>query len=257
MPLPVASPHPPPHESGEGLGFDGNIILPVLWHHPVRRHDRNLKRASSCRVARASHQGESAIERPFFRRAGAADCRSLAQLFILSSDGLADYLWRSERRRGESTAEACARAYADGSSGFSYRDCLVAEVQGRILAMAHSFVMQRGADAEPAKDPVLRPYSELEDHGSFYLSSLAVAEGARGRGLGTRLMRMVEEEARDLGLPRVSLICFERNIRGMRFYQRLGYRERDRRAIVPHPCLGHTGGDAVLLVRPVQAMQET
>jgi hypothetical protein len=37
----------------------------------------------------------------------------------------------------------------------------------------------------------------------------------------------------------------------MRFYRRLGFRELDRRPIVPHPMLHYTDGDAVLLARPV------
>jgi hypothetical protein len=37
----------------------------------------------------------------------------------------------------------------------------------------------------------------------------------------------------------------------MRFYDRLGYREKDRRPIVPHPTLHYADGDAILLVREV------
>ena len=34
--------------------------------------------------------------------------------------------------------------------------------------MAHSFDMEEDLDAEPKSDPVLKPYSELEDYGSLY-----------------------------------------------------------------------------------------
>jgi ribosomal protein S18 acetylase RimI-like enzyme len=105
--------------------------------------------------------------------------------------------------------------------------------------------------AAPETDPVLRPYSELEDFGSLYLAGLAVDEALRGRGLGGRLLDAVEARASQLGRPRVSLICFERNLGAMRLYARRGYRALARRPIVPHPSLHYTGGDAVLLAREV------
>ncbi len=52
-----------------------------------------------------------------------------------------------------------------------------------------------------------------------------------------------------LGLPRVSLVCFEGNERAMQLYRRLGFAEVDRRPVVPHPCLHYKDGNAVLLVR--------
>jgi ribosomal protein S18 acetylase RimI-like enzyme len=80
---------------------------------------------------------------------------------------------------------------------------------------------------------------------------MAVFVPHRGLGIGTRLMAAAEEKARALGLPRVSLICFERNEGAMRLYQRLGYREIARRPLVPHPMLHYADGDAVLLARTV------
>ena len=50
-----------------------------------------------------------------------------------------------------------------------------------------------------------------------------------------------------MGRPRVSLICFEANTNAMRLYRSEGYRDFDRRPIVPHPDLHYTDGEAVLL----------
>jgi ribosomal protein S18 acetylase RimI-like enzyme len=98
---------------------------------------------------------------------------------------------------------------------------------------------------------VLRPYSELEDYGSLYLSGLAIHEDWRGRGVGGQLMAAVNARAKNLGRPRHSLICFERNEPALRFYRRLGFSEIDRREIVPHPTLHYTEGDALLMARPI------
>jgi ribosomal protein S18 acetylase RimI-like enzyme len=98
-------------------------------------------------------------------------------------------------------------------------------------------------------DPVLQPYAELEDPGSLYVSGVAVRPEHRGRGIGRQLMERARARAESLGLSRASLICFEANQVALQLYRRLGYVEVDRRAIVPHPSLHYSEGDALLLVR--------
>jgi ribosomal protein S18 acetylase RimI-like enzyme len=66
-------------------------------------------------------------------------------------------------------------------------------------------------------------------------------------------MAAVDERARAVDRPRVSLICFERNEGAMRLYRRLGFEELARRPVVPHPLLHYPDGDAVLLAKAVQA----
>lgn len=184
------------------------------------------------------------------RPAARDDCADIARLFLISSDGLAEYIWGSVAEPGETVAEAGARRYAREGVAFSYENCVIAESGGATVGMAHSYPMEADPDAQPVSDAVLRPYSELEDYGSLYLSSLAVVEGRRNAGIGTALMEAVNRRAKDLSLPRISLICFEGNEGAMRFYRRLGFRELDRRPIVPHPCLHYADGNAVLLARP-------
>lgn len=183
------------------------------------------------------------------RAARKSESPAIAELFLISSDGLASYIWSRLAEPGEALAAVGARRYARDGVAFSWQNCLVAAEGDKVLGMAHSFPMEKDEKAAPETDPVLRPYAELEDYGSLYVSGLAVVPAARDRGLGRRLMAAIDARARDLGLPRVSLICFERNDGALRFYRRLGYRELDRRAVVPHPSLHYADGDAVLLAR--------
>jgi ribosomal protein S18 acetylase RimI-like enzyme len=151
--------------------------------------------------------------------------------------------------------------YGDGVNVAARLEGL-AEADGRVIAMLHSFVMpprnetgdEIGDEAaandngEPV-DPVLQPYAELEDPGSIYVSGVAVTPEHRGRGLGRELMEQARARAEALDLSWVSLICFEANETAMQLYRRLGYAEVDRRPVVPHPSLHCSEGDAVLLVR--------
>ena len=183
------------------------------------------------------------------RKAVREDSPDIARLFLISSDGLAEYIWSKVAEPGETVIEAGARRYAREGVAFSFENCLIAEKEGVTVGMAHSFEMEEDAEADAESDPVLKPYSELEDYGSLYLSGIAILDEHRKAGIGMALMGAVNQRAKNLSLPRISLICFEGNEGAMRLYQRLGFRELDRRAVVPHPALHYQDGDAVLLAR--------
>ncbi len=188
------------------------------------------------------------------RAAAPADCHEIASLFLVSSDGLAAYIWSLMSMPGLNLIEIGARRYAREGAAFSYQNCLMAEQGDRVIGMLHSFPIEAPVPGEvPAEesDPVLRPYAELEDPGSLYISGVASKEAWRGLGIGTRLMAMAADRARSCGLPRLSLICFEANYGAMALYRRLGFSEAARRPIVPHPSLKYREGDAVLMVRPL------
>lgn len=190
------------------------------------------------------------------RPAVRGDCRAIAELFLIASDGLAHYIWGRANPTGLPPLEVGAQRYAREGVAFSYQNCAVAEVDGAVAGLLHSFPMRSPVaeddDAEP--DPVLQPYSELEDHGSLYISAVAVFAQYRGLGIGSRLLATAERRAQRLSQPRLSLICFEGNHGAMRLYQRLGYQEADRRPIVPHSSLRYSDGDAVLMVRPIPSI---
>lgn len=65
----------------------------------------------------------------------------------------------------------------------------------------------------------------LVDAGDLILRGLAVRPEFEGRGVGTALVRAVEQEARTRGLPRVLLAVSRANLEVCPYYLALGYRE--------------------------------
>ena len=182
------------------------------------------------------------------------DCRRIAELFRVSSDGVADYVWSQLQpdHPGASLVEIGARRYAREKTAFSYQNCLVAEHCGAVIGMMHAFVIEPGDEPAPAGevDPVLRPYAELEQPGSLYISALAVVPPHRGQGLGRRFLAAARERARRLGCPALSLICFDQNRDAKRLYKREGFMVIERRDVVPHPLI-HAAGTALLMTSPI------
>lgn len=173
---------------------------------------------------------------------------------MASSDGLAAYIRsRLATADDDSPLDIGTRRYARDGVTFSWQNCLIAERDGAVAGMLHSFPMEAPTpDAEPESDPVLRPYGELEDAGSFYVSGLAVEPAHRGADIGAALMDAAGTRAATPGLDRVSLICFEANEIALGLHRRRGYGEIARRAIVPHPVLHCAEGDAILLVKSIK-----
>jgi len=183
-----------------------------------------------------------------FRPARKQDSGDIAKLFAISSDGVANYVWSTLAEPGEYPFDVGRRRYEREDTLFSYRNCTIAEVNGAIAGMLVAFPMQVDPDAEPETDPVLAPFSKLEEDNSYYICGVALFERFRGNGIGSRFMQLAEEKAKALGLEKSSLIVFEQNQGATRLYERLGYKETARAKVVPHPLI-HFDGDAILMVK--------
>lgn len=175
------------------------------------------------------------------------DCRTIAELYQLSSDGVSDYIWTKLAEPGEDLIDVGQRRYEREDSVFSYRSTTIVECDGKIAGMLVAFPMIVDEDYVE-EDPVLVPYSVLEEPESFYICAMAVFPDYRGQGIGHQLLQLAEKKAKEHGLEKLSLIVFERNDGAKRLYERTGYREAAREAVVPHPLIHH-GGDALLMVR--------
>ena len=189
-----------------------------------------------------------------FRPATREDARKIAELFAIASSGVAEYVWGTlaPQYPGLTPLEIGERRYAREEGAFSYKNCTVAELGGEVIGMLHAFPMEEEPEEtdEPV-DPVLEPYARLEVPGSHYVSAMAVFPEHRGRDLGTRMLEMAKEQARDREYRQVSLLVFERNEGAVELYRRHGFEVIDRAPVVPHEAIRYTG-DVLLMSTTVE-----
>ncbi len=74
-----------------------------------------------------------------------------------------------------------ASRYAREQGDFSYKNCLMATFEGRVIGMMHSYALRETPDSPVETDPVLAPYSDMEILDTLYISSLALDEAWRTR----------------------------------------------------------------------------
>ena len=180
------------------------------------------------------------------------DCLTIAKLYSISSDGVADYIWTQLAAEGEDIFQVGKRRYEQEDSSFSFRNCTVVEKDGHIIGMLVAFPMYSPTTddslAGQEQDPVLAPYSKLEEYDSYYVCGVALFPEFRGAGIGKQLMQMAEDNCRQRGLNKLSLIVFEQNTGAKRLYDSLGYTVVMEEEVVPHPLIHYTG-KALLMVK--------
>jgi ribosomal protein S18 acetylase RimI-like enzyme len=185
-----------------------------------------------------------------FRPARKADCATIARLYSISSDGIADYIWTKLAKPGEDILEVGRRRYERQGTAFSYENCTMVESDEKGVGMLVAFPMHVDPSEDEETDPVLAPYSKLEEDNSYYICGMALFPEHRGRGIGSRLLALAEDHARAKGYDKLSLLVFEQNEAAKRLYERNGYREVARAPVYPHPLVHYTG-DALLMVKEI------
>jgi ribosomal protein S18 acetylase RimI-like enzyme len=191
------------------------------------------------------------------RPARRTDARQIAELVVISSDGIANIEWEQQARE-----ESCdpldigERICQIPQHGYSYKSTTIVELNGVTAGMLLSFPMPDSSPRNPANRPdisdenVFAPYIYLEEPNSWYICGVAFYPEHRGQGLGTKLMDLANKQAKANRNNKLSLLAFEENTGSVRLYERLGYEVVDRAPIIPHPLI-HIGGDALLMTRLV------
>ncbi|WP_037367185.1 GNAT family N-acetyltransferase [Amycolatopsis orientalis] len=85
---------------------------------------------------------------------------------------------------------------------------------------------------------IVQPGSELAEisrPGELEFRMLAVAEAARGRGIGESLTQAVLDRGRELGVDRVVMSSLDVMRKAHRLYERMGFRRLPERDWHPHP----------------------
>jgi hypothetical protein len=181
-----------------------------------------------------------------YRPARESDCYEIASLYRISSDGVADYIWTKLAEPGEDLLEVGRRRYARRDTNFSFENCTIVQSPSasgdhaaETVAMLVAFPMHVDPLYEES-DPILKPYSELEEDNSYYVCGVAVKD--------SRLMAQAEIDCRAKGFHKLSLLVFDQNRGAVSLYDRLGYKITDSREVVPHPLV-HYDGRILLMVK--------
>lgn len=175
------------------------------------------------------------------------DVKFLVQMVAEASAGLWPGIWQGFARDGETVNDVAVRFLSDARNDLSFRNATVAMSAGTrlgaMIAYAHSDAPPNAEWPAPPQDLIdaLEPFRELGDLESLYISELCCVPAVRGQGVGTRFLDRAKAQAREQGLPRVTLQVLSENEAAIRLYLRYGFTKVDERAIIPHPAISPRG----------------
>ena len=192
------------------------------------------------------------------RAATQDDAREIAKLIAISSDGVAEIEWHEEANKEHcDPLDIGERTYQNPQGDYSFNNTAMFEINGEVAGMLLAFGMPeaepRNPENRPAADDedVFAPYIYLEEPNSWYICGVAFYPQHRGHGLGTKLMDLANEQAKEYGFSILSLVVFEQNKGALNLYDRLRYTIVDQAPVVPHPLI-HYEGNALLMIRSVE-----
>ncbi|MFD0987213.1 GNAT family N-acetyltransferase [Methyloligella solikamskensis] len=189
-----------------------------------------------------------------FRPGTQNDSSALAILIDIAGEGIPSALWRGMKEPEQSVLEF-GRFRARREEGeFSYRNAVMAEVDGEVAAALVGFQLDDPYDMGNLDEvpDFIRPLVLLEAKapGSWYVNILACFAEFRRRGLGEALLAIAEERAREASAPALSVIVGSWNENAARLYARAGYAEAAREK-APSPE-GDDRGEWILMVKPLR-----
>src|SRR5215207_142926 len=96
---------------------------------------------------------------PLYRPASKADAAALAVLVDIAGEGLPAYLWSTLKAPGQSILEVGRERAARETGGFSYRNAVVAEVDGEVAGCLIGYRLDDPYDLSGFEQlpPLVRP----------------------------------------------------------------------------------------------------
>jgi len=188
----------------------------------------------------------------FYRAATPTDADVVAELFDMAVGGLAAYRWGERAGKGGDAMAFARQLIAGGQGRFSYRNAIVAEVDGKVVGvMVGRLEPLAGFEPRPdLEDSPIKPWNELEQlaGGMWLLRGIAVRPEHRGKGIARTLLAKSEELARQSGAGRLAIVAAEENSAVVTLYRDHGFETLARRPVVLWPNAPHNG-DWLLLVK--------
>jgi ribosomal protein S18 acetylase RimI-like enzyme len=190
------------------------------------------------------------LKRPF-RSATIDDAGILARLVNIAGEGLPLYLWEKLAKPGESPWLVGRQRALRETGGFSYRNAAIIEHDGVAAGVLIGYgIGERPEAIGPDMPRLFVPLQELENLAldTWYVNVLAVLPEYRNLGFGAQLLDLADRIGSEVGKSGMSVIVADTNTRARRLYERCGYLERERRAMVKEDWITE-GREWVLLTK--------
>lgn len=188
-----------------------------------------------------------------YRAGKIEDSMKIAEGIDRASGGIMEFLFHDLLGQYSRT-EVMAKSIEEKQGTDSYENAIVAEHQGNIIGIVYSYSSDFHGITESTRSffpsdrlAVLKEFYNSKVENSWFLDSIYVDEEFRGTGIGSKLIALTKQRARENGCSQLSLMVMADNTVARRAYERNGFRIVKHIDIQETPLIPHKGGVYLLV----------
>jgi GNAT superfamily N-acetyltransferase len=181
------------------------------------------------------------------------DSLKIAEGIDRASGGIVEFLFHG-LLGSYTAAQVMATSLQEKQGSDSYENAIVAEYQGNIIGVVYSYPAKFHGITENTRS--FFPSDRLAFLGDFYnsrvenswfLDSIFVDKKFRGEGIGSQLIELTKQKARDHGYNQLSLMVMADNIVARRTYEKNNFTIFKHIDVPEHELIPHKGGVYLLV----------
>jgi ribosomal protein S18 acetylase RimI-like enzyme len=181
------------------------------------------------------------------------DSLKIAEGIERASGGIVEFLFHGLLGSYTPT-EVMANSLQEKQGSDSYENAIVAEYQSNIIGVVYSYPAKFHGITDNTRS--FFPTDRLAFLGEFYnsrvenswfLDSIFVDEQFRGEGIGSNLIELTKQKAREQGYKQLSLMVMADNIVARRTYEKNNFRIVKHIDVQEHELIPHKGGIYLLV----------
>jgi len=188
-----------------------------------------------------------------YRNGKIADCSKIGEGIDKASGGILEFLFH-DLVSNRTADQLMADILREESGNESYENAIIAEYQNEIIGIVYSYPAKFHEISEETRNffPSDRLkfladfYNSRVDH-SLFLDSIYVDEKFRGQGIGSKLIALTKQKAKDQGYKQLSLMVMSDNQVARKAYERSNFRIVKHIDIKEHWLIPNKGGIYLLV----------
>lgn len=188
-----------------------------------------------------------------YRTGKQEDSLKIAEGIDRASGGIVEFLFHDLLGQ-YTTAQVMAKSIQEKQGSDSYENAIVAEYKGNIIGIVYSYSAKFHGITDSTRSffpsdrlSFLKDFYNSRVEDSWFLDSIYVDEEFRGTGIGSKLIELTKQRAKDNGFTQLSLMVMADNTAARRTYERNGFEIVKHIDVKEHPLIPHKGGIYLLV----------
>ncbi|GMA97887.1 GNAT family N-acetyltransferase [Pelosinus sp. IPA-1] len=188
-----------------------------------------------------------------YRTGREEDSLKIAEGIDRASGGIVEFLFHDLLDQYTPT-QVMAKSIKEKQGTDSYENAIVAEYQGNIVGIVYSYSARYHGITDNTRSffpndrlTFLKDFYNSRVEDSWFLDSIYVDGAFRGTGIGSKLIELTKQRAKDNGYNRLSLMVMADNAVARRTYERNQFEIVKHIDVQEHRLIPHKGGIYLLV----------